>query len=70
MCSMCCCAEAALRLRAGLAVEDRMSAVVEVANPFGEIDISGSEFDQEALAALAPLAAVGVGLALRSVGDR
>ncbi len=51
-------------------LRDRMSAVVEVANPFGEIDISGSEFDQEALAALAPLAAVGVGLALRSVGDR
>jgi len=51
-------------------LRDRMHAVVEVANPFGEIDTSGSDFDQNALAQLAPLAAVGVGLALRSVGDR
>jgi type IV pilus assembly protein PilM len=51
-------------------LRDRMQAVVEVANPFGEIDTSGSDFDQNALAELAPLAAVGVGLALRSVGDR
>lgn len=51
-------------------LRDRMQAVVEMANPFGEIDTSGSDFDQDALAALAPLAAVGVGLALRSVGDR
>lgn len=51
-------------------LKDRMQAVVEMANPFGEIDISGSGFDQDALASLAPLAAVGVGLALRSVGDR
>jgi type IV pilus assembly protein PilM len=51
-------------------LRDRMQAVVEVANPFGEIDTSGSDFDQNALAQLAPLAAVGVGLALRSVGDR
>jgi len=48
----------------------RMQVVVEVANPFGEIDTSGSDFDQNTLAELAPLAAVGVGLALRSVGDR
>jgi len=51
-------------------LKDRMQAVVEVANPFGEIDTSGSGFDQGTLAELAPLAAVGVGLALRSVGDR
>jgi|SRR5215204_276604 len=49
---------------------DRMHATVEVANPFSEIDITGSDFDAEALAELAPLAAVGVGLALRAVGDR
>jgi type IV pilus assembly protein PilM len=48
----------------------RMQAVVEVANPFAEIDISGSDFDENTLTELAPLAAVGVGLALRSVGDR
>ena len=51
-------------------LRDRMQVVVEMANPFGEIDTSGSDFDQDTLAELAPLAAVGVGLALRSVGDR
>jgi type IV pilus assembly protein PilM len=51
-------------------LSDRMQAMVEIVNPFGEIDTSGSGFDQTTLAELAPLAAVGVGLALRSVGDR
>ena len=51
-------------------LRDRMQAVVEVANPFAEVDTSGSDFDQAALADLAPMASVGVGLALRSVGDR
>lgn len=49
---------------------DRMHTPVEVANPFGEIDVTGSDVDPDALAELAPLAAVGVGLALRAVGDR
>ncbi|ALA57670.1 type IV pilus assembly protein PilM [Nitrospira moscoviensis] len=49
---------------------DRMQVPVELANPFGEIDTSGSDFDQDTLADMAPLAAVGVGLALRAVGDR
>jgi len=51
-------------------LKDRIQAVVEVANPFCEIDTSGSGYDQDALAAMAPLAAVGVGLAMRTVGDR
>lgn len=51
-------------------LSDRMQAIVEVVNPFSEIDTSGSDFDQNTLTELAPLAAVGVGLALRSVGDR
>ena len=51
-------------------LRDRMQAAVEVANPFAEIDTSGSDFDHTTLAELAPMAAVGVGLALRSVGDR
>lgn len=51
-------------------LKDRVQADVEVANPFGELDTSGSDFDQGTLAGMAPLAAVGVGLALRSVGDR
>lgn len=51
-------------------LKDRMQVAAEIANPFGEIDTSGSGFDRNALAELAPLAAVGVGLALRSAGDR
>lgn len=51
-------------------LSDRMQVDVAVANPFGRIDTSGSDVDQDALAVLAPMAAVGVGLALRSVGDR
>jgi len=51
-------------------LRDRMNAVVEIANPFGEIDTSGCDMDQATLAEMAPIAAVGVGLALRSVGDR
>jgi type IV pilus assembly protein PilM len=51
-------------------LRDRMHAVVEIANPFAEVDTSGSDFDQATLADLAPMASVGVGLALRSVGDR
>ncbi len=51
-------------------LRDRMQAEVELANPFGEVDTSGSDLDQAALNELAPVAAVGVGLALRSVGDR
>jgi type IV pilus assembly protein PilM len=51
-------------------LRDRMNAMVEIANPFGEIDTSGCDMDQATLAELAPIAAVGVGLALRSVGDR
>ena len=51
-------------------LRDRMHAVVEVANPFAEVDTSGSDFDQTTLAEMASMASVGVGLALRSVGDR
>jgi type IV pilus assembly protein PilM len=51
-------------------LRDRMQAVVELANPFGEVDTAGCDIDQATLAELAPIAAVGVGLALRSVRDR
>ena len=49
---------------------DRMQLPVELADPFAEIDISGCDADPELLADMAPSAAVGVGLALRAVGDR
>lgn len=49
---------------------EHMHTPVEVANPFGEIDTTGSGVDQDELAAMAPLASVAVGLAMRFVGDR
>jgi type IV pilus assembly protein PilM len=49
---------------------ERMQIPVDVANPFGEIDVTGSGVDQDFLEEMAPIAAVGVGLALRAVGDR
>lgn len=48
---------------------DRMRVPVEVADPFGEIDVTRCEIDPEVLAECGPSAAVGVGLALRAVGD-
>jgi type IV pilus assembly protein PilM len=49
---------------------DRMQLPVEMADPFAEIDITGCDIDPDLLADMAPAAAVGVGLALRAVGDR
>jgi type IV pilus assembly protein PilM len=43
---------------------------VEIADPLAEIDTSMCDQDPEKLSELGPLAAVGVGLALRTVGDR
>ena len=48
---------------------DRMQIPVEVADPFGEIDVTRSDVDPDLLTELASSAAVGVGLALRAVGD-
>jgi type IV pilus assembly protein PilM len=49
---------------------ERMGVPVEVANPFAQVDITQGGFDQAALAEVAPQAAVGVGLAIRMMGDR
>jgi type IV pilus assembly protein PilM len=56
----------------GLAAQlsERMGLLVELANPFQNIDVSGAGLDDDSLADLAPLAAVGVGLAMRTIGDR
>ncbi|GMV51672.1 type IV pilus assembly protein PilM [Nitrospirales bacterium NOB] len=51
-------------------LRDRMHVEVEIANPFSEVDISQCQVDQDFLAEMGPIAAVGVGLALRTVGDR
>ena len=49
---------------------DRMGIAIELANPFNQVDTTTAGLDQEFLAAAAPQAAVGVGLALRTLGDR
>ncbi|WP_447979924.1 type IV pilus assembly protein PilM [Candidatus Nitrospira bockiana] len=51
-------------------LSERMGVPVELANPFRNIDTSGAGLDEETLSELGPLAAVGVGLALRTIGDR
>jgi len=43
---------------------------VEVANPFGNVEVSSKVFDPDYIEAMAPAAAVSVGLALREFGDR
>lgn len=49
---------------------DRMGVAVELANPFNRVDTMGGKFDPDYLASVASQAAVGVGLAVRAVGDR
>lgn len=51
-------------------LSDRMGIQVELANPFNQVEVPAGEFDLDMLADLAPVAAVGVGLALRTIGDR
>ncbi|MEK7702440.1 MAG: type IV pilus assembly protein PilM [Nitrospirota bacterium] len=49
---------------------ERSGIAAEVANPFNRIEISPDHFDTDFILDVAPQAAVGVGLALRQVGDR
>jgi type IV pilus assembly protein PilM len=51
-------------------IEERISMPVEVFNPFAKIDYNPEVFDPEYIKQVAPLAAVGVGLALRREGVR
>jgi type IV pilus assembly protein PilM len=51
-------------------LSDRLGVPVEVANPFQNLQYSDKVFDPEYLREVAPLAAVGVGLALRRINDR
>ncbi|MBI5967084.1 MAG: type IV pilus assembly protein PilM [Deltaproteobacteria bacterium] len=50
-------------------IEERISIPVEVFNPFTKIDYNPDIFDPEYIKQVAPLAAVGVGLALRRERD-
>jgi type IV pilus assembly protein PilM len=47
-----------------------MQTSVEVADPFAEVDVTGSDVDPDVLAEWGSSAAVSMGLALRAVGDR
>ncbi|MBI3610662.1 MAG: type IV pilus assembly protein PilM [Nitrospirae bacterium] len=49
---------------------ERLGVAVELANPFSRIEIDKKAFDPEQLREVAPQAAVGVGLAIRKLGDR
>ena len=49
---------------------ERSGIQTEIVNPFNRIEISPDHFDMDFIAQMAPQAAVGVGLALRQVGDR
>jgi type IV pilus assembly protein PilM len=51
-------------------VEARAGVGVEILNPFKNIEIDNRRFDPAAILVAAPSAAVGVGLALRSAGDK
>ncbi len=51
-------------------LSDRMGVAVAVANPFNQVDTTMCDVNPETLADLAHLAAVGVGLAMRRIGDR
>ncbi len=51
-------------------LHERMGVEVELLNPFNQIDTESCDLDPEQLAEFAPEAAVGVGLAFRTIGDR
>ena len=51
-------------------LKERLNMEVEINNPFRNIDINEKKFDSQYISENAPLAAVGIGLALRKVGDR
>jgi type IV pilus assembly protein PilM len=51
-------------------LSERMGLPVELANPFLNIDVLDVGIDEASLSDLAPMAAVGVGLAMRTIGDR
>jgi len=51
-------------------IESKTGISTEVINPFSRIEINPKDFDVKYLNEVSPLAAVGVGLATRRVGDR
>ena len=51
-------------------LSNQLGIEVEFADPFRQIDLADKDYTPETLAELAPVAAIGVGLATRMVGDR
>jgi type IV pilus assembly protein PilM len=51
-------------------IEQRVGVPVEILNPFKAIEVDNRRFDPQHIMEIAPSAAVAVGLALRSLGDK
>jgi len=51
-------------------IEQRVGVPVEILNPFKAIEVDNRKFDPQHIMEIAPSAAVAVGLALRSLGDK
>ena len=52
-------------------LRDRMAMIsVDMVDPFSQIDVTDADVDLDLLAQVAPMAGVGVGLMLRTLGDR
>jgi type IV pilus assembly protein PilM len=51
-------------------IEQRVGVPVEILNPFKAIEVDNRRFDPQHILEIAPAAAVAVGLALRSTGDK
>jgi type IV pilus assembly protein PilM len=51
-------------------MEEKTGTTVELANPFNRIEIPAKSFDMSFIREMAPMAGVGVGLAMRRIGDR
>ena len=52
------------------AIKERLGMDVELIDPFSRIKINEKDFDSEYIKEIAPLMTVGVGLAIRRVGDK
>ncbi len=51
-------------------MEEKTGTVAELVNPFNRIEIPAKAFDMNFIREMAPMAGVGVGLAMRRIGDR
>jgi len=51
-------------------LNERLGVPVQIMDPFKNIFVNYKRFDQEYISSIAPMMAVGIGLALRRIGDR